>query len=236
MLKRVYVQTDRYIGRFLEQLDKGWTIVIVSDHAQVCPDHEPPLLSETSGVNVRVMEELGFTHIKYDAAGNELKEIDWERTKAVATRANHIYLNIKGRDPQGIVEPEDRYEVEEEIMTALYGYRHKESGKRVIACALRNKDAIIFGYGGERCGDIIAWTAEGYNDDHFDAITTTYGLNHTSLMPIFIAAGPGIKQGELTKRVIRQVDVVPTVAVIGGVRMPRECEGAPIYQILEKAY
>ena len=49
------------------------------------------------------------------------------------------------------------------------------------------------------------------------------------------AAGKGINPG-LTKRVIRQVDFAPTVAVIGGVRMPRECEGAPIYQILEKNY
>ena len=236
MLKRVYVQTDRYIGRFLEQLDKGWTIVIVSDHAQVCPDYEPPLLSETSGVNVRVMEELGFTHIKYDAAGNELKEIDWERTKAVATRANHIYLNIKGRDPQGIVEPEDRYEVEEEIMTALYGYRHKESGKRVIACALRNKDAYLLGMGGPECGDIIYWLAEGYNFDHADSLGTTYGCAGTSVSPIFMAAGAGIKENFVTDRLIREVDVAPTVAVLGGVRMPAQCEGAPVYQILSEQY
>ena len=52
-------------------------------------------------------------------------------------------------------------------------------------------------------------------------------------MPILIAAGKGIKKGELTKRVIRQTDFAPTVAVIGGVRMPHECEGAIIYQILE---
>ena len=120
-------------------------------------------------------------------------------------------------------------------MTALYSVKHPISGKRVIGLALRNKDAIILGYGGDQCGDIIIWTAEGYNDDHFDAITTTYGLNYTSLMPILIAAGKGINPG-LTKRAIRQVDFAPTVAVIGGVRMPRECEGAPIYQILEKNY
>ena len=57
-----------------------------------------------------------------------------------------------------------------------------------------------------------------------------------TLLPIMIGAGKGIKKGELTKRVIRQVDFVPTVAIIGGVRMPAECEGAPIYQILENEY
>ena len=90
--------------------------------------------------------------------------------------------------------------------------------------------------GGPECGDIIAWTAEGYNDDHFDALSTTFGINDTSLSPIFIAAGKGIKKGVTTDRVIRQIDFAPTVAVIGGVRMPEQCEGAPIYQILEKKY
>ncbi len=235
-MEAVYVQTDQYVGSFLPLLDEGWNIFLVSDHALICAEYEKPEFGDVSGINVGLMRDLGFTVMMKDENGNETHEVDWSKTKAVASRANNIYINLKGRYDHGIVEPEDQYEVEEEVMTALYGARHPESGKRIIACALRNKDAIIFGYGGERCGDIIAWTAEGYNDDHFDAITTTYGLNHTSLMPIFIAAGPGIKQGELTKRVIRQVDVVPTVAVIGGVRMPRECEGAPIYQILEKAY
>lgn len=51
---------------------------------------------------------------------------------------------------------------------------------------------------------------------------------------IFAAAGPGIKEGYTTTRVIRQVDFAPTLCVLGGVRMPNECEGAPIYQILSK--
>ena len=90
--------------------------------------------------------------------------------------------------------------------------------------------------GGDQCGEIIIWTAGGYNDDHFDALTTTYGLNHTSLQPLLIAAGKGIKEGELTPRIIRQVDFAPTVAVMAGVRMPAQCEGAPVYQILESEY
>jgi len=235
-MEAIYVQTDNYVGSFLPLLDEGWNIFLVSDHALVCAEYEKPEFGDVSGINVGLMRDLGFTVMKKDENGNETHEVDWSKTKAVASRANNIYINLKGRYDHGIVDPEDQHEVEEEIMTALYGVRHPESGKRIIACAVRNKDAVIFGYGGDRCGDIIAWTAEGYNDDHFDAMTTTYGLNYTSLLPIFIAAGPGIKQGALTKRVIRQADVVPTVAIIGGVRMPAQCEGAPIYQILEKNY
>lgn len=236
LFEEAYMQTDRYVSKFLHLIDEGWTIFLVSDHAQVCPEHDVPMLSETAGVNVRVMEELGFTHVKKDENGNDLKEIDWENTKAIASRANHIYINLKGRWPHGIVDPADKYQVEEEIMTALYGYHDKKTGQRVIALALRNKDAVLLGLGGPESGDIIYFLAEGYNLDHADSLSTTYGVAGTSVSPIFIAAGPGIKEGYYTDRIIREVDLAPTVAVVGGVRMPKQCEGAPVYQILTEEY
>ena len=91
----------------------------------------------------------------------------------------------------------------------------------------------MLGYGGEECGDICYWLAEGYNYDHTDSLSTTYGGKDTSVSPIFIAAGKGIKKGYETERIIREVDLVPTMAVLGGVRMPKQCEGAPVYQILD---
>ena len=99
--------------------------------------------------------------------------------------------------------------------------------------ALRNKDAALLGLSGPESGDIIYFLAEGYNFDHGDSLATTYGLEGTSVSPIFMAAGPGIKVNYRTDRMIREVDVAPTVAILLGVRMPAQCEGAPAYQILE---
>jgi len=233
MMLKIYQQTDRYIGEFLHLLDKDWTIIYVSDHAQVCGEYEPLVIGDNTGICTGVMEELGLLKLKVDENGNKLHEIDWEHTYAVQQRGNHIYLNIKGRDPYGIIDPEDQYEWEEEVMTRLYGYKHPVSGKRVIALALRNRDAYLLGMGGPESGDILFWNAEGYNYDHCDSLSTTYGYAGTSVSPIFIAAGKGIKENFLTERIIRQVDVAPTVAELTGLRMPEQCEGAPIYQILE---
>lgn len=230
-MENLYIQTDDYLGQFLHLLDKGWTIFIVSDHAQVCPTNDPPLLGDISGLSVPFMKELGWTVLKKDENGNEIPEIDWSQTRAINQRACHIYLNIKGRDKYGIIEPEDQYETEEQLMTDLYGYKDPKTGKRVIALALRNKDAVLLGMGGPECGDILIWTAEGYNWDHADSLSTTYGEADTSVSPIFIAAGKGLKESFLTTRIIRQVDVAPTLCALGGVRYPAQCEGAPIYQI-----
>ncbi|MBR5295646.1 MAG: nucleotide pyrophosphatase, partial [Clostridia bacterium] len=78
--------------------------------------------------------------------------------------------------------------------------------------------------------------AEGYNFDHADSLSTTYGESDTSVSPIFIAAGKGLKKGYKTDRIIRQIDFTPTIAALMGVRMPRQCEGAPVYQILDEEY
>ena len=183
------------------------------------------------------MSELGYTVLKKDENGNDLKEVDWSKTKAVAQQGNDIFINIK--DPninggRGIVDPKDKYEVEEQIITDLYGYKSPETGKRVIALALRKKDAILLGYGGETAGDIFFATAEGYNYDHCDPLSTCYGEGETSASPIFIAAGKGLKQGFETDRIIRQVDVAPTISVLLGCRFPAQCEGAPAYQIFSE--
>lgn len=232
-VENVYIQTDYYLGKFLHYLDEGWSIIICSDHGLVASKNVPPAICDMSGLNVGLMEELGYTVMKRDENGNRTHEVDWSKTRAVAMQATSIYINLKGRWDTGIVDPEDQYELEEQIMTDLYGYRDPKTGKRVIALALRNKDAMLLGTGGPKAGDIICWTAEGYNYVHADQLSTTWGEGNTSVSPIFIAAGPGVKAGYKTTRIIREVDMAPTAAFLGGVRMPAQCEGAPVYQILE---
>ena len=54
------------------------------------------------------------------------------------------------------------------------------------------------------------------------------------MSPIFVAAGAGIKENFRTTRYIREVDLAPTAAVLLGVDMPADCEGAPAYQIFSE--
>ena len=236
-MAETYRQTDRYLAQFLKYLDEGWTIILTSDHGLICDTNEegPALMGDAFGVNAKIMDELGYTILKRDENGNILKEIDWSKSKAVATGTNHIFLNIKGRDPQGIVEPEDQYALEEEIINALYNYRDPKTGRRIISLAVRNEDALPFGMGQAGMGDIIYFLEDGFHRVHGDSWSTRrdHGGHHTSVSPIFVAAGSGIKQGYKTDRVIRQVDVAPTITTLLDVRMPAQCEGAPVYQIIE---
>lgn len=229
--EEVYAQTDRYLGRFVHLLDKGWTVFITSDHGLVLSSEEIPLLGDPFGVNVGVMEELGYTVTKKDANGNSLKEIDWEKTRAIATRGNQIWINLKGRNATGIVNLEDKYDLERQIIDDLYSYRL--DGKRVVSIALRNQEAQVFGMSGDRCGDIMYWLEPNHTRIHGDVLSTFKGNEHTSVSPIFIAAGKGIKKGYRPTRIISEIDFAPTVAAAAGVRMPANCEGGAVFQILE---
>ncbi len=232
LFQQLYIDTDRYLGDFIHLLDKGWTVIITSDHGLLCKEEPdvPPGLGDGFVVNTTIMRELGYTVMKRNEKGEELREIDYAKTRAVASRGNHIYINLRGRYEYGIVDPADKYELERQIIDDLYAYRNKD-GKRIISLAIRNQEAALLGLDGPESGDILYWLEEGFNRVHGDALSTLRGHADTSVSPIFIASGAGVKQGFYTERVIREVDVAPTMAVLGGVRMPAQCEGAPAYQI-----
>lgn len=134
------------------------------------------------------------------------------------------------------MEPEDKAALEEQIISDLYNYRDPITGRRVVAMALTNRDAVLLGMNGEECGDIVFFMAEGFNIIHADSLSTQRGYFDTSVSPIFVAAGAGVKENYKVERVIRQVDVAPTVAALTGLRMPAQCEGAPAYQILTEDF
>lgn len=236
VMEYAYIQTDNYLGEFIPLLEEDWTIILTSDHGLVSAREDmPPALGDPFGVNTRAMVEMGYTVLKKDEEGNTLREIDWSKTTAVAPRGLYIYINLKGRNPHGIVEPEEKYELEEKIITDLYNYRY--NGKRCVAVAMRQQDAALLGLktqnGDSSIGDIVYWLTEGFNRVHGDSLSTYMGTADTSESPIFAIGGSGVKKGFYTDRVIREVDVAPTMAVLAGVRMPAQCEGAPVYQILD---
>ena len=226
-----YKVTDDYLGSFMHLLDEGWTIAIFSDHALISAEEEAVAMGDNTGVSIEPLHKFGYTVLKKDENGNELPEVDWEKSKAIMTRSNSIYINVKGRDPHGIVDPADKYELEEQIITDLYGYKHPKTGKRIFDLALHNKDAVLIGLGGPMGSDIVFVVNENYAEDHGAGLSTAWGHNDTSLSPIFCAAGPGIKEGYRTPMHIREVDLAPTASVLLGVDFPAQCEGSPAYDI-----
>ena len=229
-----YKACDEYIGEFLHLLDEGWTILLFSDHGLVSRNEDfDPLIGDNYGVNAGVMCELGYTVMKKDKYQQDTADIDWEKTRAIQMGGNSIFINLKGRDRHGIVDPADKYELEEQIISDLYSYRDPFTNHRVVEFAFHQKDAKLLGLGGPYTGaDIVFCVNENYVYDHGESLSTAEGAQDTSTSPIFVAAGAGIKEGFEMQLYPREVDVAPTAAALLGVRFPAQCEGAPAYSIL----
>ena len=117
----------------------------------------------------------------------------------------------------------------------MYGIKDPKTGHRVVALALHQKDANLLGLGGDyTAGDIIFFVHEDFVRDHGESLSTAEGYADTSVGPIFVAAGAGIKKGYEMQLFPREVDVTPTAAVLLGVSIPAQCEGAPVYSILDE--
>lgn len=194
-LEEISKQNDEYIGRFLHLLDEGWTILLVSDHGLTANRYNEVSTMVGGGVDTNLFVDWGFTTLKRDENG-EL-EVDWSKTKAIKTRMNEVYINLKGKYPTGIVEPEDKWELEEEIITKLYGLVSPKTGHRMVSLALRSKDAVHVGLGGPECGDIVVFTSDGYN-------TAAGYLQHLAL-PILPNPQFLLRQGKGLRRTLKQI-------------------------------
>jgi len=250
---RTYEAADSLIGGIVEEYaDEDTLIVLLSDHGAI------PVY-KLAWVGVPLMKRGLLVYKKNPKTGETM--IDWSKTKAYPWRT-YIYVNLKGRDPDGIVEPGDYDRVREEVLQAVYSMRDPETGECPIALAVRKEDAEVLGQWGERVGDVIYYLKPGYTDVDLDRDlalklsveelrrlkdvepsreicahhqflpTTTYG--GMTVKAIFIMKGPGVRRGYRRKRPIWQVDVAPTIAYALGIPEPAQCEGKVVYDFFSR--
>ena len=88
--------------------------------------------------------------------------IDWSRTRARAMGAGHIYVNLRGRDPQGVVEPGAAYDALVARLTErLLALTDPLSGRRVVA-RVRAGGEVFSGSHADRGPDLVVTFSPGY--------------------------------------------------------------------------
>jgi predicted AlkP superfamily phosphohydrolase/phosphomutase len=87
--------------------------------------------------------------------------VDWEDTKAYGLGLNGLYLNLAGRERDGIVEPKDREQLLEDIRAQLLAIRDPLDGKPVIA-EVHRADEVYSGPNVEKAPDLIVGYHSGY--------------------------------------------------------------------------
>ena len=168
MIRETYRQVDENIGKILEGVDLDNTyVVLISDHGMTHLDWNPYVKEHLSRAGL--LEYL--LDLSTDDSSN--LKINWSNTKCHPLEPchAHIFINLKGRDPQGIVDPADYEKVQEEIIRCLLNMKNPETGEQVVALAIKKKEAgtlgIFEGPGYDRVGDVLyAWNP-GYMSHPF---------------------------------------------------------------------
>jgi len=169
--------------------------------------------------------------------------VDWSRTKAfrfpIYPNVEGIVINLRGRQPQGIVSPEEYEEVREAIIKGLKEAINQEKGEPVFQNVYRREE-LYQGPHVDAFPDIIAVLNPEYRGDkELDGplITPTpvgerkrFGGIHR-LYGVFLASGPALRKGERIKGA-HILDLAPTILYLMGIPIPRSMDGRVLTQAL----
>jgi predicted AlkP superfamily phosphohydrolase/phosphomutase len=172
-------------------------------------------------------------------------DVDWSRSKAYSfgRHLGSIYVNVKGREPEGIVEPGSEYEsVRDELERLAYEFRDPRTGRELIGQVLRREDVYAGPYL-DRAPDLILRPKEpsdiffGLADfGHRETVSTVYrysGMHRDYGM--LIMNGPGVRQGAEIEGAAIQ-DIAPTVMHTMGVPVPDDMDGHVLVDAFADGY
>ncbi len=154
-----YRRCDAIVGEALQYADDKTMVIALSDHG---------FNSFRRGVDLnKCLYDRGYLALKEgvrpgEEAGDLLRQVDWTKTRAYAVGLSGIYLNLRGREGQGIVPPEEAEALKAELALGLAGLADPgQAGTLAIRRVVPREEAYSGAYLGE-APDLMVDFAEGY--------------------------------------------------------------------------
>jgi predicted AlkP superfamily phosphohydrolase/phosphomutase len=174
-----------------------------------------------------------------------LDDVDWSRSRAYSMgNFGQIYLNVKGREPEGTVEPGVEYEeLMDDLSQALEGLIDPETGETVIDEIVRRDDVYAGPYA-SHSPDLMFYTREmsykamglsDFSSPHvFDDVYGTTG--HHRMNGVMLWHGPGIMTVGQRYDLARIHDLAPTILYLMGQPIPRSMDGQVLFDLIEPQF
>ncbi len=232
-LPSLYARIDEAVGLALQHIDEDSLLLVVSDHGFGS-------FRRQFNLNSWLMNE-GYAKPKNRldrGQASYFADTDWTQTKAYGLGINSLYLNLKGREPDGIVAPgEEAERVKAELIARLEGLRDPATGEPVIAKVHRPED-IYTGPCVALAPDLIVGYAENHRAS-WDTILGKYPqevlLDNMSpwsgdhCMDASFLPGVLLCNRPLTGASPALQDMAPTILSAFGVPVPREMKGRRLF-------
>jgi len=152
-----YIRMDEVVGDALEKMNPEDTLIVLSDHGFGTFRRAVHLNSW--------LREKGYLALKYaqNASDQELLQaVDWAHTKAYALGFGGIYINQKGRESWGQVEPgKETVALKEQISGELRSWVDEPSQMPIVR-AIYKQEEIFFGPYAKEAPDLYVGFNPGY--------------------------------------------------------------------------
>jgi predicted AlkP superfamily phosphohydrolase/phosphomutase len=242
-VERVYRRADQLLAEVRERVGPDMPIVVVSDHGfhsfrwavnlNTWLVQEGYLVLKGSRTETKTLDNL------FLGTGEFWENVDWSKSRAYAMGLGQVFINVKGREGQGIVSPGLQYqEVVNELAARLMTLTDPNNGTRIISGVYKRdeiysgpfvKDApdlqvgMVDGYrvswqttlGGSPAGIIYANTRK-WSGDHC-------GFDYKTIPGVLIT------NQRVTATSPRIIDIAPTVLKYFGVPIPKDIDGRPLF-------
>ena len=227
-IEELYQRMDVLVGKTVAECrGKDTVLMIISDHG---------FNTFRYGVDLnRWLEESGYLKVKDGLRDKKyLAAIDWSQTRAFAIGLSGIFLNLKGREAQGIVDlGQEATQLREEIAEKLSGLTDQARGQAAVK-QVYNALKIYRGPYKSEAPDLLVGYNRGYRaswetaigqvtdkifHDNTKAWSGDHCIDHTLVPGVLFCNRP------ITTEHARLMDVGPTVLDMFGVDVPGYMDG-----------
>ena len=229
-LQGLYSRMDALVGDLLNSYGKDAHIIIMSDHG---------FSNFKRQFNLNTwLRDNGY--LGPSDCTSVLANADWSKSRAFGLGINGLYLNLKGREHYGIVEPgQEKDQLLDELVAKLEGIRDKD-GRKVIRKVHRSDEAysgpalkyapdLIVGYSRDYRG---SWkTALGdITDEILMDNNSAWAADHC--MDVSEVPGVLFSNRPISSSAPSLVDLAPSILTEFGLKIPSTMEGRNVFEIV----
>jgi predicted AlkP superfamily phosphohydrolase/phosphomutase len=230
VIQDLYSRMDVLIGRVMKQIDDRTLLMIVSDHG---------FKSFARCVNLNAwLHQNGYLALKEGKteSGDWFEDVDWSRTRAYTMGLNGLYLNVKGREREGIIaNGADTDALKDELRRKLDGLVDPASG-RVGITGVFDCDAVYAGPYVDNAPDLLVGYGDGFRaswDSVMGKVTSEIFEDNLKAWSGDHCIDPRLVPGvlfcnrKIAEEKLAIVDVAPTVLKLFGLPLPGHLDGKP---------